>query len=103
MGVVKTKAGWEGNERIDLGDGLIMRITTGKDTGRGRTVSLAICHRIFDGNGYKAEIHDKNDWWKTIFTSRNIATERHIRAMHDDAMAKLDELIAEAKAHYGRG
>ena len=103
MGVVKTKEGWEGNERIDLGDGLILRLTTGKDAGRGRTISVAVCHRIFDGNGYKAEIHGKDDWHKVVFTSRNIATVRHIRAMHEDAVGKLDELIAEVNAHYGRG
>lgn len=99
--IAKTKTGWQGNTRVDLGNDMILRIVTGKDT-LGSLVTTAMVHRVVQEIGYRAELHRARfDYGKRVISSASRATEPKVRWQHGIALDMLDDLKAEIAKHYG--
>lgn len=79
-----------------------LHISTGKVTGAGIKCTASVC--VHDGT---SRIHaigfgtPGGDFWRTVEHDRaGRATEKNIRAMHDRALARIEEILALARAHY---
>lgn len=99
--VAKTKAGWQANTRIDLGDDRILRIVTGRDMVSG-LVTTAMVHRVVQEIDYRAEVHRARvDYGKRLVHWNVRVTEKQVRAQHMLALDMIDELMPEIAKHYG--
>lgn len=99
--IAKTKSGWQGNTRIDLGGDRILRIVTVKDRD-GALVTSAWVHRVVNEIGYRAEIHDaRSDYARRMIHWVVRVTEKQVRAQHQLALDMVDEMLPVIAKHYG--
>lgn len=98
--IAKTATGWEGNSRLKLNNGMVLRIRTAKrEAGDVRTTAIVM--RVEGSAGYLAETHTSHDFATAIGQSHGKATEKLVRTMHGMAGDMLPLLIADISDHYG--
>lgn len=98
--IAKTKAGWQGNTRVELGGNRILRIITGKDRD-GSLVTSAWVHHIERTNGYAAELHRaRTDFSKRMIHWNVRVTEKQVRSQHELALDMLNDLFDAIGRHY---
>jgi hypothetical protein len=100
--IAKTKTGWQGNTRIDLGNDMVLRITTMKGVVQGGVVTDAIVHRVERVQGYAMETYTRHDYHKCVLNSAVRATERAVKQQHQLALDMLDRIKAEIEQHYAK-
>ena len=100
--IAKTKTGWQGNTRIDLGNDIVLRITTMKSVVRGGVVTDAVVHRVERVQGYAMETYTLRDFHKRLIHWDLRATEKNVRAQHQLALDMLDRIKAEIEQHYAK-
>jgi hypothetical protein len=100
--ITKTKGGWQGNTRVDLGNDLVLRITTMRGVVLGGVGTDAIVHRIERVHGYAMEKYTRHDYHKRVIQWDNRATEKNVRAQHQLALDMLDQIKAEIEQHYAK-
>lgn len=93
--------GWQAESRLKLSDGRELEITTHKGLCSGTLDSSATVFHI-DGN---SRIHSfafgaRGDFRKTLFASKERCTEKSVRLQHTQAVAQIEDLLAEIEAHY---
>lgn len=99
--IAKTKAGWQGNTRIDLGDGRILRIVTAKALD-GSLCTTALVHRVTKEIGYRAETHNPRiDYGRRMVHWNVRTTEKQVRAQHELALDMVDDMLPAIAKHYG--
>jgi hypothetical protein len=99
--IAKTKAGWQGNTRIDLGDGRILRITTAKALD-GSLCTTGLVHHVKQENGYRAEVHHaRKDYGRRMVHWNVRATEKQVRGQHELALDMVDDMLPAIAKHYG--
>lgn len=98
--IAKTKTGWQGNTRIDLGEGRILRIITAKALD-GSLATTALVHRMVDEIGYRAELHNpRHDYGRRMIQWKVRVTEKQVRAQHGLALDMIDEMLPAITKHY---
>jgi hypothetical protein len=98
--IAKTKTGWQGNTRIDLGDNRILRIVTGRDMVSG-LVTTAMVHRVVQEIDHRAEVHRARvDYGKRLIHWATRVTEKQVKSQHMLALDMVDKLKAEIAKHY---
>lgn len=100
--IVKTKGGWQGNTRVDLGNDLVLRITTMRGVVLGGVGTDAIVHRIERVHGYAMEKYTRHDYHKRVIQWNTRTTEKNVRAQHQLALDMLDQIKAEIERHYAK-
>jgi len=99
--IAKTKSGWQGNTRIDLGEGRILRITTGKALD-GSLATTGLVHHVKQENGYRAEVHRaRTDYGRRMVSWGTRVTEKQVRAQHQLALDMVDDMLPAIAKHYG--
>ena len=99
--IAKTKTGWQGNTRIDLGDDRILRIVTAKALD-GSLCTTALVHRLVTEIGYRAETHHaRHDYGRRMLHWNVRTTEKQVRAQHQLALDMVDEMLPAIAKHYG--
>jgi hypothetical protein len=98
--IAKTKAGWQGNTRIEMGGNRILRIVTGKDQDGGLTTTAWV-HHVETTSGYRAEVHRaRADFAKRMVYWNVRVTEKQVRAQHELALDMLNDLFEAIGKHY---
>jgi hypothetical protein len=100
--IAKTKTGWQGNTRIDLGNDMVLRITTMKGVVQGGVVTDAVVHRVERVQGYAMETYTLRDFHKRLIHWNMSATEKRVRSQHQLALDMLDQIKAEIERHYAK-
>ena len=100
--ITKTKAGWQGNTRVDLGNDLVLRITTMRGVVLGGVGTDAIVHRIERVHGYAMEKYTRHDYHKRVIQWDSRAAEKNVKAQHQLALDMLDQIKAEIEQHYAK-
>lgn len=100
--IAKTKGGWQGNTRVDLGDDLVLRITTMRSVVLGGVGTDAIVHRIERVHGYAMEKYTRHDYHKRVLQTAMRATEGAVKQQHQQALGMLDQIKAEIERHYAK-
>lgn len=100
--IAKTKGGWQGNTRVDLGNDLVLRITTMRGVVRGGVVTDASVHRIERVHGYAMEKYTRHDYHRQVIHWDLRATEKAVKAQHQLALDMLDQIKAEIERHYAK-
>ena len=100
--ITKTKGGWQGNTRVDLGNDLVLRITTMRGVVLGGVGTDAIVHRIERVHGYAMEKYTRHDYHRRVIQWDSRATEKNVRAQHQLALDMLDQIKAEIEQHYAK-
>lgn len=99
--IAKTKAGWQGNTRIDLGNGRILRIVTAKAID-GSLCTTGLVHRVVEEIGYRAETHNaRTDYGRRMVHWNVRTTEKQVRAQHELALDMVDDMLGAIAKHYG--
>lgn len=99
--IAKTKMGWQGNTRIDLGGNRILRIVTAKALD-GALCTTAMVHHVVEEIGYRAERHQtRTDYGRRMIHWNTRATEKQVREQHKLALDMVDEMLPEIAKHYG--
>lgn len=99
--IAKTKSGWQGNTRIDLGGDRILRIVTGK-VDDGSLCTIARVHRVVNEIGYRSETHSaRSDYARRMIHWGVRVTEKQVRAQHQLALDMVDEMLPVIAKHYG--
>lgn len=89
--------GWEARSRVPLFDDMILNIRTHKSHRKGWLVTYVTAFRV--ENGFETFAMFK-DFHITANTTTGRATENSISALHQNTLGNLDEIKAEALAHY---
>lgn len=100
INLIKGRDGWEARSRLPLFDNMMLKIRTHKASEKGwlATYVSAVC---VEGDGF--ETH-------RIFKDFNIvankttgrATEKSILELHENTLGYLDDIKAQALAHYAK-
>lgn len=98
--IAKTKMGWQGNTRIDLGGDRILRITTAKGLD-GSLCTTALVHHVVDEIGYRAEKHStRHDYGRRMVQWNVRTTEKQVRSQHELALDMVDDMMIAINKHY---
>jgi len=98
--IAKTKTGWQGNTRIDLGGDRILRITTSKAMD-GSLSTTALVYHVVEELGYRAERHRaRTDYGRRMIEWTTKTTEKQVRAQHQLALDMVDDIIPAIEKHY---
>jgi hypothetical protein len=100
--IAKTKGGWQGNTRVDLGNDLVLRVTTMRGVVQGGVVTDAVVHRVERVQGYAMETYTLRDFHKRLIHWNMSATEKRVRSQHQLALDMLDQIKAEIERHYAK-
>ena len=100
--IAKTKTGWQGNTRIDLGNDRVLRITTMKGVVQGGVVTDAIVHRIERVQGYAMETYTLRDFNERLIHWNMSATEKRVRSQHQLALDMVDDVRKRIERHYAK-
>ncbi len=98
--ITKTKMGWQGNTRINLGEGRILRITTAKASD-GSLCTTGLVHHVKQKNGYCAEVHQaRTDYGRRMVHWSVRVTEKQVRGQHELALDMVEDMLPDIAKHY---
>jgi hypothetical protein len=100
--IAKTKTGWQGNTRIDLGNDMVLRITTMKGVVQGGVVTDAVVHRVERVQGYAMETYTLRDFHKRLIHWNMSATEKRVRSQHQLALDMVEDVRKQIERHYAK-
>lgn len=97
--VKKAVNGWEATTYIDLEDiGFTLELSTRKSNPGIATVAMAV--QRTGGGMIQHRLYQ--DYYKVLARHRQRATEKNIRALHDEALFNIDDVIEAVKQHYSK-
>lgn len=97
---LKTRdGGWEARSRVPLFDDMILNIRTHKSHRKGWLVTYVTAFRVEDGFETFAMF---KDFHITANTTTGRATENSIFELHNNTLGNLDDIKAQALAHYAK-
>lgn len=97
--IMKTRDGWEARSRVPLFDNMILNIRTHKSHRKGWLVTHASALCVVDGFETFAMF---KDFHITANTTTGRATEKSIAELHENTLGNLDDIKAQALAHYAK-
>lgn len=95
----KTRDGWEARTHMNLFDNFVLKISTRKASTKGWLASYVSVVRVEDGFETFRVFYDFN-----IVTNKTTgrATEKSILELHENTLGDIDDLKAQALAHYAK-
>ena len=89
---------WRADTRIEFNpdERLVLEIHTGKNS-RGELYTSASVHKI---DGAFSTFRMFQDFHKIMVANRVRATEKAVRAQHDDVLSRMESIRQYAKQHY---
>lgn len=98
--IAKTKTGWEGNTRMEMGGGRVLCIMTAKASD-GSLVTTASVRHVVRGSHGATETSTRHDYFKHWIRWTVRATEKQVREQHGRALDMVAEVMPSIEKHYG--
>lgn len=91
---------WTCSDRVELEGSKFLRIETSKDSRRNLTTFASVMHDNGDGSVTHVLLQDFSK--RVAISSPTRVMAKTVEQQHASVMARVDELIADALAHYAK-